>query len=409
MALTKLTSVDKSVAKKLIANINAVKNKPTLGVAVAATNLVVGDAINVAERTTGNDGGAMWDAVLANTVTANGDNIVQCTGIPTLSLVRRDSWGSVGQFMGEGGKVYQIIAGALRQQPPSAVTITLTGSTGTVVKNSHGYLNGDLVLINGAAEVEYNGYFSISNVAENTFDYTVSGTPSTPATGSPTARKPSQWDWIKDTYHAPIGVDDSQPLIAVDTLPIPFKVTAGKIVSFVVAPDETFASSFGATMGASIGLSSATVTMSMDRSMVCELRYDGASNLNPLFITGNQQGGPDLTQVDISNITISGQGIVTVTHDYLKGLDLQITPKTNTAVVLDPVMPIQGSVGNTSFTFRVYDPVQASYAVTPDDKWRFSVVKTRRGAVSLGSREGSGNRSRLDLANILFSGIVEVA
>ena len=91
MALTKLTSVDKSVAKKLIANINAVKNKPTLDVAVVATNLVVGDAINVAERTTGNGGGAMWDAVLANTVTTNGDDIVLCTGVPTLALVLRAS------------------------------------------------------------------------------------------------------------------------------------------------------------------------------------------------------------------------------------------------------------------------------------------------------------------------------
>ena len=91
MALTKLTSVDKSVAKKLIANINAVKNKPTLDVAVAATNLVVGDAINVAERTTGNGGGAMWDAVLSSSVTENTYNIVQCTGVPTLSLVLRSS------------------------------------------------------------------------------------------------------------------------------------------------------------------------------------------------------------------------------------------------------------------------------------------------------------------------------
>lgn len=75
-----------------------VHNEATLDAATLATNLVVGDSINLAERTTGNGGGAMWDVVLSTSVTENGDNIVQCTGVPTLSLVRRDDWGSVGNL-----------------------------------------------------------------------------------------------------------------------------------------------------------------------------------------------------------------------------------------------------------------------------------------------------------------------
>ena len=67
-----------------------VYNKPTLNAAVIAIDLVAGDAVNVAERTTGNGGGAMWDAVLSSSVTENGYNIVQCTGVPTLSLVLRE-------------------------------------------------------------------------------------------------------------------------------------------------------------------------------------------------------------------------------------------------------------------------------------------------------------------------------
>jgi hypothetical protein len=64
-------------------------------------------------------------------------------------------------------------------------SITRSGSTATATLNDHGFQNGDTVVILGATETEYNGSFVISNVTANTFDYTVSGSPSTPATGSP--------------------------------------------------------------------------------------------------------------------------------------------------------------------------------------------------------------------------------
>jgi len=72
-----------------------VKNFLTLEGGPAATSAVEnltlqdGDAINASDRTTGNGGGALWDAVLASTVTPNTFNIVICTGVPTLALVLR--------------------------------------------------------------------------------------------------------------------------------------------------------------------------------------------------------------------------------------------------------------------------------------------------------------------------------
>jgi hypothetical protein len=51
--------------------------------------LPVGKVLNLKERSTGNGGGATWDVVLSSSVTENGYNIVQCTGVPTLSLVLR--------------------------------------------------------------------------------------------------------------------------------------------------------------------------------------------------------------------------------------------------------------------------------------------------------------------------------
>jgi hypothetical protein len=64
------------------------------------------------------------------------------------------------------------------------VTITRSGSTASVSHTAHGMKNGDKVQIRGANEQEYNGVFIISNVTTDAYDYTVTGTPDTPATGT---------------------------------------------------------------------------------------------------------------------------------------------------------------------------------------------------------------------------------
>lgn len=66
----------------------------------------------------------------------------------------------------------------------SSLSIARSSSTATVTKTSHGYREGQILTISGANEAEYNGSFRIGNVTANTFTYTVSGTPATPATGS---------------------------------------------------------------------------------------------------------------------------------------------------------------------------------------------------------------------------------
>lgn len=66
----------------------------------------------------------------------------------------------------------------------SITSITRSGSTATATKASHGYSNGNIISISGAVEDEYNGNVQIFNVSTDTFDYTVSGTPSSPATGT---------------------------------------------------------------------------------------------------------------------------------------------------------------------------------------------------------------------------------
>ncbi|KKS20787.1 MAG: hypothetical protein UU78_C0052G0007, partial [Candidatus Roizmanbacteria bacterium GW2011_GWC2_41_7] len=69
----------------------------------------------------------------------------------------------------------------------SVTTITRSGSTASVAHTAHGMSAGQKVVIRGAVEYEYNGAFVISNVTTNAYDYTLTGTPTTPATGTITA------------------------------------------------------------------------------------------------------------------------------------------------------------------------------------------------------------------------------
>lgn len=84
----------------------------------------------------------------------------------------------------------------------SSAAITRSSSTATVTSAAHGFANGDTVKISGASQTEYNGTFVISNVATNTFDYTVTGTPATPATGTPLLYKTAQYDPISASFES---------------------------------------------------------------------------------------------------------------------------------------------------------------------------------------------------------------
>lgn len=65
-----------------------------------------------------------------------------------------------------------------------SVTITRSGSTASVSHTAHGMANGAKVIIFNAVQNAYNGLQTISNVTTNAYDYTVTGTPTTPATGT---------------------------------------------------------------------------------------------------------------------------------------------------------------------------------------------------------------------------------
>lgn len=82
----------------------------------------------------------------------------------------------------------------------AAVTITRSSSTATATLAAHGFAVGDTVTISGASESEYNGDQRITAVTTNTFDFEVSGTPTTPATGSPVVGRTAVYTPVSSSF-----------------------------------------------------------------------------------------------------------------------------------------------------------------------------------------------------------------
>jgi Domain of unknown function (DUF4397) len=69
--------------------------------------------------------------------------------------------------------------------------LTASGTTATLATSaSHGLAKNDIITVSGANQAEYNGIFAVDSVVSGTrVTYTMSGTPTTPATGAPVWRR----------------------------------------------------------------------------------------------------------------------------------------------------------------------------------------------------------------------------
>jgi hypothetical protein len=82
----------------------------------------------------------------------------------------------------------------------ASITRVLDTATFTSIK-PHGLTSGDDVLISGANEPEYNGTFTVVVLSPTVFTYEVSGSPATPATGTPVVE-------TKTAYVAPVDASN---------------------------------------------------------------------------------------------------------------------------------------------------------------------------------------------------------
>lgn len=84
------------------------------------------------------------------------------------------------------------------------VTITRSGAVATVTHTAHGMDTNDYILIRDAVQQEYNIVAQITKIDANSYSYTVSGTPVTPATGT-----------ITGTFVALAGLTDGSGILSV--------------------------------------------------------------------------------------------------------------------------------------------------------------------------------------------------
>lgn len=122
--------------------------------------------------------------IVAGDITSEGATVVLVGTTVTVEVICKDASDSTNI---SGARVLLTADSGGPENYQESVTITRSGSTATVTHTAHDLSNGDKVFIEGADQSEYLGVKTISNVSTNAYDFTVSGTPTTPATGTITS------------------------------------------------------------------------------------------------------------------------------------------------------------------------------------------------------------------------------
>ena len=121
----------------------------------------------------------------SNPSTSEGSSVTFLgTAVDTVITVKDLSTGSIIS----GARVLVWVTDGANFPYQDSVSITGSGTTATVIHNSHGLATGDNVIIQGANEDVYNGAFTITKIDTNSYSYTTNYTiTSSPATGTITA------------------------------------------------------------------------------------------------------------------------------------------------------------------------------------------------------------------------------
>lgn len=322
------------------------------------------------------------------------------------NIIKDGQWAGVPFAQAIRDKKIGIVCGTIRaHQPQSVVSITRSGSTATVTHTAHGYSTGMPVVIAGANETEYNtagsSPTSITVLDANTYTYTVSGSPATPATGTITSRNPSWWFYINDADHTPLGMTTSgiyNPITGTSTLlTMGMDDTYSKVLSVVACPDETLSAAQGMSIGPSVALNGIAFRASCDRTFAYEIFYNSG--------TGQWSFASSSGQDLLESFTYSSGNLV-INHKYCPKVNVQLTPYSKLGAVT-PYIPVLKQVTNTQFTVNFLDYASGGLVVTTaDDKMSMYASKNFNNLVPF---DGSGGSWTIPfyLGNIWFLGIMQ--
>ena len=123
--------------------------------------------------------GEVFDATRLPATAASGNAVFNGTVSTLVPLAT--------EFSSEDGVLYTSTAAVnVIASNQNITTLTRVGQTATAAFASpHGLASNITGTISGAVETDYNGTFVITVTADDEFEYTITGTPTTPATGTP--------------------------------------------------------------------------------------------------------------------------------------------------------------------------------------------------------------------------------
>lgn len=155
----------------------------------------------------------------------------------------------------------------------------------------------------------------------------------------------SGWSWINDAAHLPRGFTGQPSVNGNGDIVIGFDKTVPKVGGLVVCPDETFAL-FGITVGASVGLSSATITMRKSMGLYVNLAAKTldveAYFRNRVSMTENPDGTFTISHPSSPSSYVAP--LLSQNHDYTGRVSALVTGATDTTITIAPVIPLNGSI-----------------------------------------------------------------
>lgn len=212
------------------------------------------------------------------------------------------------------------------------------------------------------------------------------------------------WFFINDTEHRPIGVADPSAIMNAvgGDVTIDFGKTYSKVISFLCGPDETLATKLNASVGASVGLSNATISMGVHVEASGAVRNNGSviSDIN-------------LSEFDVNASTAyNGAGTATVSFDAIGSSFVETTlwPWSDSGAYA-PYLPVIKSYGGDEITVNFVNSLGSTLytgALTPELGFGWSIK--RNGTALLDGTEATAIENVLagGSSNIWFFGIFEV-
>jgi|GEM_PF-1919303 len=316
------------------------------------------------------------------------------------------------------GRQIEVVCGTIRQQQPRAITglTRPAGTTAIVNEVAHGREVGDYIVIQGASQSGYNGTHEVAQVDDaNTYRIVVhSGLPS-PATGVITVFGADVWEWIKDSTHEPIGVDDSKPVRSDASgygLVIPFtKKNYSKVLSSAITPDETLAGAQGLDIGASVATSAIALRASLNKTITGRVYYNGSGWKSDM---GTDQGEVYTYNAPhpFDDISYSG-GNLTFSHSFCLGDAISIHPHSKGGVAgsesVVPFIPVEKSVDDNTVTLN-FNYVNAGaldlYTGGPVKNLSFRFTKNSNRLIKFDGSDRS-SETKLFYGNIWFIVIMQ--